>query len=185
MGRSRVGRHGGHSRRRGGRSAAEAGEPCGSGSPDRASARRCGIDEVEALRLCLPGLELSDMDLGRQPSKVAASLRGELRSHLNADDRESAVQQRPGCLAGRAADFQQAIARLEPGQFDEVVKQFARIGRPRRVVQVGGRVEGPPQRVERLAHALKSSRTRQVQEQSQSAGPACGNVTRRGKSAAG
>ena len=81
-----------------------------------------GVDKIEALRLCLPGFERRDVDLDWKPSEVAASLRSEMLSHLNADDREAALQQRPGRLSGGTANLQQTHSGLQLGQLDQVVE---------------------------------------------------------------
>jgi hypothetical protein len=93
------------------------------------------------------------VDLDRETGKVVARALRELRTHLNADDGEAALEQEPGCLASRTTNLQEPVTRLELGQLDEVIEKLSRIRRPCRVVEVCCRVEGSAQRLARLAHA--------------------------------
>src|SRR5919198_5805254 len=113
-----------------------------------------GVDKIEALRLCLPGFERGNLDLDGEASEVAASVRGKMLSHLDADDRESTLHQRPGRLSGRTADLQKTASRLQLAQLDKVVEQLRRIRGPRRLVEVGGTVKRATQPIKRLVHLL-------------------------------
>ncbi len=100
------------------------------------------VDEIERFRLAFPRLEGRDVDLGGQAREVLARAGRELRSQLDADNAKAAREQRPRRLAGRAADLEQARARLELRERDQVVEELLRIIRPRGVVLFGRRVEG-------------------------------------------
>jgi hypothetical protein len=95
-----------------------------------------GVDEVERLSLALPLLERLDVDLDGEARQVAARPFGEVGSQLHADDREASLHQGSRRLAGRAADLQQAVARLEAGHLDQVVEEFVGVFRASLVVEV-------------------------------------------------
>ncbi len=121
-----------------------------------------GVDEVERFGLALPGLERRDVDFNRQAGQVAARSLHEVCAHLDADHREAALERRTRRFAGRAANLQQASAGFELRKRDEVVEQLLRIRGSRRLVQVGGLVEGAPKRLARFAHRINRPEKRQV-----------------------
>jgi len=70
----------------------------------------------------MPALERLHVNLYRHPGKVAPRLLCELRAKLDAHNGEFAREQWARRLAGCAADLQQARARVERRQLDEVVE---------------------------------------------------------------
>jgi hypothetical protein len=124
------------------------------GRVDPAPGRR-GEHQVEGLAVTLPRLERRDVDLDGHCGQVAARLLRQPRAQLDAHDREAALEQWPGGLAGPAAYLEQAGAALEPGQVDEIFEELLGVGRSSRVVQVRGRVERASQL---LAHGIGGRR---------------------------
>src|SRR6266576_6599606 len=82
--------------------------------------RISGEDEVESPGLTLPLLERRRVDLESAARQIAACVRGELLAQLDADDGETAVEQRTRRLARFAADLEQPIAGLQPRETDEI-----------------------------------------------------------------
>jgi hypothetical protein len=85
------------------------------------------VDEVECFLLTVPLLERHDVDLDGETDQVAARALRELRTHLNADDGEAALEQDAGCLASRATNLQEPVTALEVGHLDEVIEKLSRI----------------------------------------------------------
>jgi hypothetical protein len=105
--------------------------------PVPGSRRVDGVERLDAV----PLLERGDMDVRREAGEIPARLLGKLRSQLERDDREAALEQWPRRLPGSATDLEQAIARLDLRELDEVVEQRRGVRGPRRVVAIRNGVE--------------------------------------------
>ena len=102
--------------------------------------------EHQAGRLIRPPvLELFLDHRDRPASQVPPRRRGQLVAQLHAGDPEAAPGQRQRGLARRAADLEQPVAGLQPGQGHEVVVQGFGIVRTCPVVALRGPVERLPQ----------------------------------------
>jgi hypothetical protein len=100
------------------------------------------VDKVEGLRLVLPALERSYVDLSGEACQVSSRDFSELASQFEADDREATFEQGASRFAGRAADFEQASPRFERCKSDQVLKELLGIIRSSAVIEVGGGVKG-------------------------------------------
>jgi hypothetical protein len=112
--------------------------------------RRRGVNEIERSRFALPRLERLDVDLDGQARQVSAPTLGEGGSQFHTDDREASLQRRASRLAGRAADLQQTITRLESAQLDQVVEELVGVLGTSSVVKICRRIEGATERLARL-----------------------------------
>ena len=71
---------------------------------------------------------------------------GKALTELDSDDLEPALGEKRGGLPGSAADLDEACARAEPGELDQIVDELAWRGRPRAVVELRRIVERGPEK---------------------------------------
>ena len=104
--------------------------------------RREGDDGVEGRLVRLPVLErgVDNLD-ARELRELAARVVGEAGPELDADDGEPAFGERGGRLPGARPDLDDAPARRDPHQLDEVVDQLGRVRRTSPFVQLGHLLE--------------------------------------------
>ena len=93
----------------------------------------------------LPFLELALHHLHRPSGQVLAGGRGQFGAELDAGDPETPPRQRAGRLPRRAPHLEQAVARREAGQGDEIIEQGLGIVGSHPVVEPSGPVERLPQ----------------------------------------
>jgi hypothetical protein len=107
--------------------------------------------------LRLPRLEIGHDDLGsRKRGEVPSRQRRQLFTQLDADEGEPARCECEARLAGSRPDLENAAARRDRREGDEVVEERVRIRGPREVVELGDRPErlAQPHAVPVLSHAL-------------------------------